>query len=95
MTEPTIYNTIITKYYNKWKDENYEDVFNEYFSQDYFTFNDVYEENIANFRGKRYQFGFISYAPYNTLVNNHLTGINNEIMKEFSHLADIEISFKD
>ena len=87
-------NTIIKKYYKKWSQENYQQTYNTYFSKSYFKFNEIYEENVAQFKSKRYQFGFISYAPYNALVNNHLTGINNEIMKQFSHLADIEISFK-
>lgn len=87
-------NTIIKKYYKKWSNENYQNVFNDYFSKNYFAFNGIYEENIAKFRGKRYQFGFINYAPYNALVDNHLVGINNEIMKEFSKLSDIEIGFK-
>ncbi len=87
-------NTIIKKYYDKWNHDNYQTVFNEYFSKNYFAFNNIYEENIAKFRSKRYQFGFIHYAPYNALVDNRLMGINNEVMRSFSRLADIEISFK-
>ena len=87
-------NTIIKKYYKKWSHDNYQTVFNQYFSQNYFAFNNIYEENIAKFRSKRYQFGFINYAPYNALVDNKLTGINNEVMRDFSRLADVEISFK-
>lgn len=87
-------NTIIRKYYNKWSNDHYQDVFNDYFSRNYFTFNGIYEENIAKFRSKRYQFGFINFAPYNALIDNRLVGINNEIMKDFSKLANIEIAFK-
>ncbi len=87
-------NTIIKKYYNKWSNEHYQDVYNDYFSKNYFAFNEIYEENVAKFRSKRYQFGFIDYAPYNTIVDSRLVGINNEAMKQFSKLADIEIGFK-
>lgn len=87
-------NTIIRKYYNKWSREHYQDVYNDYFSRNYFSFNGIYEENIAKFRSKRYQFGFINLAPYNALIDNRLVGINNEVMKDFSKLADIEIAFK-
>ncbi len=87
-------NTIIRKYYRKWSNENYQTVYNDYFSKNYFAFNNIYEEKIAKFRSKRYQFGFINIAPYNALVNNRLVGINNEVMKEFSKLANIEIGFK-
>ncbi len=87
-------NTIIRKYYRKWSTENYQTVYNDYFSKNYFAFNNIYEEKIAKFRSKRYQFGFINIAPYNALVNNRLVGINNEVMKEFSKLANVEIGFK-
>ncbi len=87
-------NTIIRKYYRKWSSENYQGVYNDYFSKNYFAFNNIYEEKIANFRSKRYQFGFINIAPYNALVDNRLVGINNEVMKQFSKLANIEIGFK-
>lgn len=87
-------NTIIRKYYNKWSREHYQDIYNDYFSRNYFSFNGIYEENIAKFRSKRYQFGFINLAPYNALIDNRLVGINNEVMKDFSKLADIEIAFK-
>lgn len=87
-------NTIIRKYYNKWSGEHYQDVYNDYFSRNYFAFNGIYEENIAKFRSKRYQFGFINFAPYNALIDDRLVGINNEVMKDFSKLSNIEITFK-
>ena len=31
-------NTIIKKYYQKWKNENYEEAFNKYFTNCYFEF---------------------------------------------------------
>lgn len=87
-------NTIIKKYYKKWNMNHYQQVYNDYFSKNYFSFNEIYEEDIMKFRSKRYQFGFIDIAPYNTLVDNRLVGINNEVMKSFSKLSNIEIRYK-
>lgn len=87
-------NIIIKKYYKKWKNKNYDKSYNKYFLDDYFVFNNIYEESVAEFRGKTYNYGFINYAPYNSLVNGKLVGISNEYMKKFSKMAGIEIKYK-
>lgn len=86
-------NTIVKKYYKKWYNEKYDDLFNEYLSDIYFNVNEIYEESIANFRSKRYQYGFINNAPYDYLADGKLVGINNEIMKKFAKAANIEINY--
>lgn len=86
-------NVILKKYYSKWKKEKYEKVFNEHFSEDYFTFREIYENQKVQFRSKRYTYGFVSNAPYDALKNGNLVGINSEIIKQFSKMADIEVSF--
>ena len=87
-------NNILKKYYKKWKEESYQDSFNENFSNDYFKFKEIYEQEKVNFKSKRYAYAFIDYVPYDSLVNKKLEGINNEIIKNFASLNDIEISFK-
>ncbi len=86
-------NTIIKKYTTKWKKDYYNTSFRDHFSNDYFNFNEIYEQAIAGFKGKTYQYGFVDIAPYDSLVDQKLVGINNEIMKRFSTLANIEIKF--
>lgn len=86
-------NTILKKYSKKWKKEYYDNSFRDHFSIDYFAFSTIYEQAIAGFKGKTYQYGFVDIAPYDALKNNKLVGINNEIMKRFGTLANIEIKF--
>ncbi len=86
-------NTIIKKYTTKWKKDYYNTSFRDHFSNDYFNFNEIYEQAIAGFKGKTYQYGFVDIAPYDSLVDQKLVGINNEIMKRFATLANIEIKF--
>lgn len=88
-------NSIITKYFNKWNRQNFQDYFNEYFSKSYYEFSDIYEQDKANFTGQRYKYGFVSNIPYDKIVNEKLVGTNKEIIKSFSTLANIEISFKE
>ena len=69
-------NKIITKYFEKWYKEEYQDSFNENFSNNYFTFKQIYEQQKVDFRSKRYNYAFINYAPYDSLIGDRLVGIN-------------------
>lgn len=86
-------NTIIKKYFKKWKKEKYTEIFNTYFSDNYFNFKQIYENQKVQFKSKRYSYGFVSNAPFDDLKNGSLIGINSEIIKSFSKVADIEVSF--
>lgn len=86
-------NTILRKYYAKWEKEALKQVFNTHFSENYFTFKEIYENQKVQFRSKRYTYGFVSNAPYDALEKGSLVGINSEIIKEFSKMTDIEVSF--
>ena len=86
-------NTILKKYYSKWHRENYVTVFNNYFSSNYFDSKEIYENQKVQFRSKRYVYGFVPNAPFDGLDGGNLIGINSEIIKEFSKLADVEVSF--
>lgn len=88
-------NTILKKYFTKWTKDKYTDIFNKHFATNYFTFNEIYESDIALFRGKRYTYGFVSHAPYDALDKGNLIGINSEIIKNFSKMSDIEITFSE
>lgn len=88
-------NTIIKKYYKKWYKDEYKEQYNKYFLSNYFNFNNIYEDKVAKFRSKQYNYGFISYAPFSTSVDGKLVGISNEYMSQFASLASIEIKYKE
>lgn len=88
-------NTIIKKYYKKWYKDEYKEQYNKYFLSNYFNFNNIYEDKVAKFRSKQYNYGFISYAPFSTFVDGKLVGISNEYMSQFASLANIEIKYKE
>ncbi len=87
-------NNILTKYYDKWKDNNYDTSFGTYFTQDYYTFTNIDDDTKVNFKSKRYQYGFVTNAPYDKLIDNKLVGYNSEIIKKFSNLTGIEVGYK-
>ena len=88
-------NTIIKKDYKKWYKDEYKEQYNKYFLSNYFNFNNIYEDKVAKFRSKQYNYGFISYAPFSTSVDGKLVGISNEYMSQFASLANIEIKYKE
>lgn len=88
-------NTIITKYYKKWYKDNYETSYDMHLTSNYFKYSIVDEKEKVKFRSKRYSYGFIANLPYDSIDKGRLVGINNSLLKSFSKLANIEISFKE
>ena len=88
-------NVILKKYYNKWQRENFESVFNNYLTTNYFTFAEISQEQQVSFKSKRYKYGFVENYPYDVLDNNRLVGINSNVLKVFSDVADIDIEYAD
>lgn len=88
-------NSIIKKYYKKWYNENYQKSYQKNFSDSYFLYKGIAERDKADFRGKRYSYGFVVNSPYDLLIDDSLIGINASILRDFSKIADIEISFEE
>ncbi len=87
-------NDILTKYYNKWKLENYEKEFYKNFASIYYKLSETTEKSKVNFKSKRYTYGFIENAPFDIEVNGKLYGINSSLLKAFSKYSGSEIIFK-
>ncbi len=89
-------NDILTKYLNNWLNTQYNDSFNSHFTSSYFNFKGIDEQEKTNFKtGKTYTYGFVAYAPYISIVNKKVVGINYNIIDEFARLNDIEIKWKE
>lgn len=88
-------NNILTKYFKRWSQLNYDDLFGKYFSSNYFNFSNIDDKGKAQFKSKRYLYGFVDNKPYDSLINDNLYGINKSFLKSFSDLADIEIDYKN
>lgn len=88
-------NEIIRKYYKKWEKESFEQSYISRYSEMYFLFNSVTEQQKTKFKSKSYVYGFVNYTPYDRTVNQHLEGINKEIIKEFAKTANIDVKYKE
>ena len=86
-------NTIINKYYTKYKKETYQEIYNTNLSDLYFTNNNISEKEKSDFRSKRYTYGFIDNSPFDKTYTGKLFGINKEYIDSFSEVANIEIKY--
>ena len=88
-------NNILTKYSKKWLQESFADSYHVNFNDAFFSYTDYTETDRAKFKGKRYTYGFVENIPFDTNMSGKLLGMNSNLIKEFSDLSDIEISFKE
>lgn len=88
-------NNILSKFYDKWEKENFVDSFNKHFSDNYFTFKNINKKDVANFRSKRYIYGFVENPPYDIKIHDKLQGYNSAFLKEFAKLAEVEIVYEE
>ena len=88
-------NNILEKYSKKWLKESFDDSYHENFNNAFFSYTDYSENDRAKFQGKRYTYGFVENIPFDTIMSGKLLGMNSNLIKEFSDLSDIEISFKE
>ena len=87
-------NTILTKYFNRWKERNLKDSFNTYLASTYFNYKDISEKSQTDFRSKRYTYGFVANAPYDVTINGSIQGFNHSIISDFAAAAGIEVDYK-
>ena len=88
-------NNIIKKYAAKWNKESLENSYATHFSEMYFLFNDINEQEVTKFRSKSYVYGFVNYAPYDQTINKRLIGMNKEVIKAFAKTANVDVKYKE
>lgn len=87
-------NEIVTKYFKKWKDNNSQKLYNDYFANDLLTYLNIAEKEKSDFKAKMYTYGFVENAPYDLNVDGTLKGINKSILEDFSKMFNLEFIYK-
>ena len=87
-------NGIISKYFNKFYDNEYVKSYNESLINDYYTFNQISTLNQTDLKSKTYIYGFVENGIYDRIDGNSLRGINNLVLKSFSDFANVEIKYR-
>ncbi len=87
-------NTIITKYYNKWRKTNYIKEYNDAYLNYYIEKNQLDAKTKASLVSKNYVYGYVENPPYELKVNGKVAGIAGEYINRISRLADINFKYK-
>lgn len=83
--------SIFTKLYSKWYDNNFKKLFSSNLSDYYFKIKEIDDRSITSFKGKKYIYGYVENIPYE-ISNNK--GLNLEFLKGFESFAGVEFQFK-
>ena len=87
-------NTIVTKYYNKWRQTNYIKEYNDAYLNYYLDKNKLDAKTKAKLISKNYVYGYVENKPYESKVNGKVAGIAGEYINRVSRLADINFKYK-
>lgn len=86
-------NSIITKHYNEWINNDYE---KSYYNNTYRLFceklsiSDVESDNLTN---KIYNFGFVNQTPFNALNSSKYGGIIFAYLEEFGKFSKVDFTY--
>ena len=87
-------NTIVEKYYNKWRLTKYVEEYNAAYLDYYLTQNKLSAKQKSELVSKTYVYGYIENEPYELKVNNKLAGIAGEYINRMARLGNIDFKYK-
>lgn len=87
-------NTILIKYYNKWRQLNYVSEYNEEYLNYYLEHNKLDAKTKATLVSKNYVYGYVENLPYEKKVNSRVAGIAGEYIDRASRLTNITFKYK-
>ena len=87
-------NTILTKYYNKWRQLNFVSEYNKEYLAYYLENNTLDAKTKASLVSKNYVYGYVENLPYEKKVHNKVAGIAGEYIDRVSRLTDITFQYK-
>ena len=88
-------NQIIKKYYNKWRQVNYIEEYNNEYLDYYVEKNNISAKERSALVSKNYVYGYVENIPYELKVNGKVAGIAGEYIDRIARLADINFKYKE
>ena len=87
-------NTIIRKYFNKWKNNNYVDEYNDAYFDYYVSENNLSSSDETDLVKKNYVYGYVENYPYEVEIDGKVSGIAGEYLNRISRLTNISFTYK-
>ena len=88
-------NTIVEKYYNKWRYTKYISEYNQAYLDYYLEKNKLSAKEKSTLVSKTYVYGYVKNEPYEVKVNGKLAGIAGEYVNRMSRLGDMEFKYQE
>lgn len=87
-------NKVVKKYFEKWKNENYVDVYNKEYLNYYAAQNKINDKTKADLISKVYTYGYVENAPYETEIDGVPSGIASEYIARMKRLTNIDFTYE-
>ena len=87
-------NGIVKKVFNKWKNTEFVEAYNNTLLDYYIEQNKINDKTRAEILSKTYVYGFVENYPYEAMINKKLVGISAEYINRMSRLSGIEFEYK-
>ena len=87
-------NTIVKKYYTKWKQTKYVNEYNEAYLNYYLEQKNVSAKEKAKLISKVYTYGYVENSPYEVKSSGKVKGIAGEYINRITRLTNIEFKYK-
>ena len=88
-------NTIIRKYFNKWKNNNYVNEYNNVYFDYYVKENELKSSEETDLVKKNYVYGYVENYPYEVEIDGKVSGIAGEYLNRMSRLTNISFTYKE
>ena len=93
--EDTRVNSIISKYYENWRNRYYVTEYNKTLFKYYTEQNNVNDKTKADLISKTYVYGYVSNAPYEVSMGEGVEGVASEYLNRLSRLTGIEFDYQE
>lgn len=85
---------IIKKIFNSWKEDKYEEVFNDQLFSYYLNLYKITDKEKTDLVKKQYVYGYVENSPYEVSFNKEMKGISAQYLEHFSNLSKVEFIYQ-
>ncbi len=87
------FSSVIKKYYNKWQNKKYKNVFNTNLKNTLVKSIKLSEVEQKELTSRIYNYGFVNNNPYEIILGGNYGGIISVYLKNFSEMAGIDFKY--
>lgn len=92
--ENTKLNSIVKKYFNRWKELNYVDSYNKNYINYYVSKIGLTDKASSDMLNKTYVYGYVENPPYQVKLDKKVYGIAASYLERVIRLTNIDVTYK-